>query len=175
MSPNDASSQHSPILRASLPPTAKTRVLFLCVHNSARSQMAEAFLRHYAGDRFEAFSAGLQPDAVINSYARKVMEEIGISLTGQYPKHIREYMGRVYFGHCFVVCSITEERCPTTFPCIGERLYWPFEDPADVVGGEVEKLTSFREVRDQIEDRVRRWLRGPARQATERSSWSTGS
>jgi arsenate reductase len=135
--------------------------------------MAEAFLRHYAGERFEAFSAGIQPDEVINPYARRVLDEIGIAIDGQCPKHIREYMGRVYFGYCIVVCSTTEERCPTTFPCVGERLCWPFEDPATVVGGEAETLRKFREVRDQIEGHLRQWLTGLAEQGVERSSRST--
>jgi arsenate reductase len=170
MSPADPSSEPPLALAVRLPPTTKTRVLFLSTGNSARSQMAEALLRHYAGDQFEAFSAGLRPEAVINPYAQRVMEEIVVSLRGQYPKRVREYMGRVYFGYCIVVCSMIEERCPTTFPCIGERLYWPFEEPTSVAGGEQEILTKFREVRDQIEDHIARWLSGLASQATGRGS-----
>jgi arsenate reductase len=151
-------SELPPTPSAGLRPTGKTKVLFLCAHNSARSQMAEAFLRHHAGDRFEAYSAGLHPDATINPYARRVMEEIGIDLRGQYPKHVREYMGRVHFGYCIVVCSMAEEDCPTSYPCVGERLYWPFYDPVALIGNEDQILAQFREVRDQIQSRIRRWL-----------------
>ncbi len=174
MSPAGAPGQPSPVLPVSVAPTTKTRVLFLSTGNSARTQMAEALLRHYASDRFEAFSAGLQPGGVIAPYARRVMEEIGVSLEGQHPKHVRQYMGWIYFGYCVVLCSVAEERCPTTFPCVGEILYWPFEDPAAVVDGDVEMLTEFREVRDEIERRLREWLTSPSSQAAARSSWFTG-
>jgi arsenate reductase len=120
--------------------------------------MAEALLRHYAGDRFEVYSAGLQPEATINPYAQRVMEEIGIGLRGQYPKSVREYMGRVHFGHCIIVCSMAEEDCPTSYPCVGERLYWPFQDPAAYIGNGDQLLAKFREVRDQIQSRLSRWL-----------------
>jgi arsenate reductase len=100
----------------------KTRVLFLCTGNSARSQMAEAFLRYYAGDRFEAYSAGLEPKGM-NPLTIRAMEEIGIPLTGQYSKDVREYMGKVHFGYLITVCANAEERCPTTFPGVGQRLH----------------------------------------------------
>jgi arsenate reductase len=160
MSPFLTPSELPPTLSARLSPNTKTRVIFLCSLNSARSQMAEALLRYYGGDRFEAFSAGLQPEAEINPYARRVMEEIGISLHGQYPKHVREYMGRVHFGYCIVVCSMAEENCPTSYPCVGERLYWPFQDPTALIGNEDHTLAKFREVRDQIQNRICRWLTG---------------
>jgi arsenate reductase len=174
MSPADTPARPSPVLPANAPPTTKTRVLFLSTGNSVRTQMAEALLRHYASDRFEAFSAGLQPGGVIEPYTRRVMEEIGIDLEGQHPRHVRQYMGWIYFGYCVVLCSVAEERCPTTFPCVGEILYWPFEDPAAVVDGDVEMLTKFREVRDEIERRLREWLTSPSSQAAARSLWFTG-
>lgn len=133
------------------------RVLFLCTRNTARSQMAEAFLRHHAGDRYQPYSAGLLPDA-ISPYARRVMEEIGIDLSGQYSKHISEYMGKIHFGYCIIVCDIAEPRCPTTFPDVSEILHWPFDDPVAFVGLEEDKLSKFREVRDQIDHRIRAWL-----------------
>jgi arsenate reductase len=162
MSPPRTPSELPPLLSARLSPNTKTRVIFLCSHNSTRSQMAEALLRYYGGDRFEAFSAGLQPEPTINPYARHVMEEIGISLRGQYPKHVREYMGGVHFGYCIVVCSMAEEDCPTSYPCVGERLYWPFQDPAALIGNQEQTLAKFREVRDQMQDRISRWLTGLA-------------
>ncbi len=133
------------------------RVLFLCTRNTARSQMAEAFLRHYAGDRYHPYSAGLLPDA-IHPYARRVMEEIGIDLSGQYSKHVGKYMGRIHFGYCIIVCDIAEPRCPTTFPDVSEIERWPFEDPVAFAGSDEEKLKRFREVRDQINERIQDWL-----------------
>ena len=135
----------------------KTRVLFLCTGNSARSQMAEALLRHIAGDRFEAYSAGLEPKGM-HPFTVRVMEEIGMPLTGQYSKDVREYMGKLHFGYLITVCANAEERCPTTFPGVGQRLHWAFDDPAAVEGTDEDKLAKFREVRDQIDRRIREWL-----------------
>jgi arsenate reductase len=134
-----------------------TRVLFLCTGNSARSQMAEAFLKKYGGDRFEAYSAGLVPGQ-INPYARRVMEEIGISLSGQRSKHLSEYMGKVHFGYLITVCANAEEKCPAVFPGMGQRLHWPFDDPVAFEGSKEETVAKFREVRDQIEQRIKDWL-----------------
>ncbi len=135
----------------------KAKVLFLCTGNSARSQMAEAFLRKYGGDEFEAYSAGLEPKA-IHPYTNRVMEEVGVSLSGQYSKHIGEYMGKVHFAYVITLCEEAEASCPTTFPGLGRRLHWSFEDPAAFVGSEDEKLAKFREVRDKIDQRIKAWL-----------------
>jgi arsenate reductase len=135
----------------------KTKVLFLCTGNSARSQMAEAFLRKYGGDRFVAYSAGLEPRN-INPYTVRVMEEVGLSLDGQYSKSLTEYMGKVHFGYMITVCADAEEKCPSVFPGVGQRMHWGFEDPAAFAGSEEETLAKFREVRDQIDTRVREWL-----------------
>jgi arsenate reductase len=135
----------------------KTRVLFLCTGNTARSQMAEAFLRKYGGDRFEAYSAGLEPSK-INPYIYRVMEEVGLDLSGQRSKSISEYMGKVHFGYLITVCANAEEKCPAVFPGMGQRLHWPFDDPAAFEGTDEEKLIKFREVRDQIEQRIKDWL-----------------
>jgi len=137
----------------------KTRVLFLCTGNTARSQMAEAFLREYGGDRFEAYSAGLEP-SVIHHYTRRVMEEVGLDLSEQHSKDLAEYMGKVHFGYLITVCANAEKRCPSAFPGMGQRLHWPFEDPAAFVGSEEEKLAKFREVRDQVDRRIQEWLAG---------------
>ena len=135
----------------------KTKVLFLCTGNSARSQMAEALLRHHAGERFEAYSAGLEPKD-IHPNTEKVMQEIGIPLTGHYSKNVREYMGKLHFGYLITVCANAEEKCPTTFPGVGQRLHWAFDDPAVFEGTDEEKLRKFHEVRDQIDERIRAWL-----------------
>ncbi len=136
---------------------SKIKVLFLCTGNSARSQMAEALLRHLAGDAFEVFSAGLDPKG-INPFTTRVMEEIGIPLEGHYAKHVNEYMGKIHFGYLITVCSDAEQRCPSTFPGISHRFHWAFEDPAAFEGTEDEKLKKFREIRDQIDQRIRTWL-----------------
>jgi arsenate reductase len=119
--------------------------------------MAEAFLREYTDDRFEAYSAGLEP-SVINPNVRRVMEEIGLDLRGQYSKDVAKYMGKKHFGYLITVCANAEKRCPSVFPGLGQRLHWPFEDPAAFEGPEEEKLEKFREVRDQIDQRIRAWL-----------------
>ena len=136
---------------------SKARVLFLCTGNSARSQMAEALLRKYAGDHFEVYSAGLEPKG-LNPYTFKVLEEIGVDTSQHYSKTLDTFMGKVHFGYLITVCSNAEENCPV-FPGMGVRLHWPFEDPAAFVGSEEETLQKFREVRDQIDARVRQWLK----------------
>ncbi len=136
----------------------KIRVLFLCTSNSARSQMAEAFLRKYAGDKYEAYSAGIEPKE-IHPLAKKVMSEIGIDISRQRSKALKEYMGRVHFGYLITVCSKADEQCPTTFPGMGQRLRWDFEDPAKFEGTEEEKLNKFREVRDLIKQQIQEWIK----------------
>ncbi len=145
---------------------SKSRVLFLCTGNSARSQMAEAFLHYYDGERFEAFSAGLEPQGV-NPYTRQVMQEKGISLEGHYSKHIKEYMGKVHFDYVVTVCSKAEESCPAVFPKAGAILHWSFNDPAALAGSDEEKLVKFREIRDQIEQRIKDWLQSAGLLAPE--------
>ena len=136
------------------------KVLFLCTGNSSRSQMAEALLRKYAGDKFDVYSAGLEPKG-INPYTKQVMQEIGITLEGHYAKHLREYMGKLNFGYLITVCSDAEEKCPATFPGVSHRLHWSFEDPAVFVGSDEEKLQKFREVRDRIDQKIKDWLTDP--------------
>ena len=119
--------------------------------------MAEGLLRHFAGDRFEVYSAGLEPKAV-NPYAIRAMQEIGIDISGHRSKDVMEYLGRVNMGIVITVCSNAEERCPI-FPFTTQRLHWPFEDPAAFMGSEAETLAKFREVRDQISERLQAWLR----------------
>jgi len=135
----------------------KTKVLFVCRHNSARSQMAEAVLRHYAGDRFEAYSAGLEPGRV-HPLAVRVMKEIGIDIIGHRSKPISDYLGRLKVGYAVVVCDIDEKECPTLYPFTKNLLHWPLEDPASFEGTEEERLAKFREIRDLIYGRIRRWV-----------------
>lgn len=136
----------------------KTKVLFLCTGNSARSQMAEAFLRHHAGDQFEAHSAGLEPKG-LNPYMVRVMAEIGVSLEGQTSKSVDAYLGWVNFGWLITVCSHAEQNCPRTFLGVSHRAHWnDLEDPAAFVGSEADTLQAFRVVRDQIDGHVRAWL-----------------
>lgn len=139
--------------------TGKIKTLFLCTGNSCRSQMAEAFLRKYGGEHFEAYSAGLEPQG-IHPYTERVMNEIGVSLEGQRSKDVTEYLGRVHFGYLITVCAHAEEKCPTAWPDVSRRFHWFFQDPAAVEGTEEEKLSAFRQVRDQIEQRIKTWLVG---------------
>ena len=136
--------------------TKKPKVLFLCIENRARSQMAEAFLREFAGDRFDVHSAGFEPSS-IHPMVYQVMEEVGIDLEGQRSKGVDEYFNEVYFGILITVCAKAEERCPT-FPGLGERHYWPVDDPVAVDGSEDEKLDAFRRARDEIKERIQDWL-----------------
>ncbi len=137
--------------------TKKAKVLFLCTSNSARSQMAEALLRKYAGDQFEVFSAGFKPTE-LHPFAVQVLEEIGLDITGQRSKGVQEYLGFVNFGYLITVCNNDEENCPKTFLGVSQRMYWPFEDPAKAEGTVEERLVVFRRVRDEIDARIRAWL-----------------
>ncbi len=136
----------------------KPKVLILCTGNSARSQMAEAFLKKYAGDRFEVFSAGYEPKE-INPLTRQVMAEKGFDLAGHYSKGPGEFLGKVDVLYLIIVCAQAEKTCPKTFPGVLARFYWPFDDPAAAIGSDEEKLAKFREVRDQIEQRILQWLK----------------
>jgi arsenate reductase len=135
----------------------KIKVLFLCTGNSARSQMAEAFLRKYGGDNYEAYSAGLDPRG-IHPLTERVMNEIGLSLDKQWSKGINEYLGKMHFGFLITVCDEADKNCPAVFPGLGQRLHWRFEDPATFEGSEADTLKKFRETRDKIEERVKMWI-----------------
>ena len=136
---------------------SKAKILFLCTGNSARSQMAEAFLRKHGGDQYDVYSAGTEPKG-INPYTERVMEEAGVSLSGQYSKHVKEYMGKIHFSYVITLCDQAENSCPAIFPGMGQRFHWSFEDPAAIVGSDDKKLAKFREVRDRIERRIKKWL-----------------
>jgi arsenate reductase len=143
------------------------RVLFLCTHNSARSQMAEGFLRHLAGDRFEVASAGTEARGV-NPLAVRVMAERGVDISGQTSKTLDRFLGERW-EHVVTVCDGANEACPV-FPRAGARLHWSFDDPSAARGIEPERLAVFRRVRDAIEARIVDWLREHAAVAGAASS-----
>jgi len=134
----------------------KEKVLFICVHNSARSQMAEEYLRKFASDRFEVESAGLEP-GTINPLVVEVLKEEGIDITGKKTNSVFEFYkeGRRYHFVITVCSKEASERCPV-FPGIGpiQRLHWPFDDPSRVTGTHEEKLSKVRAIRDQIKDKI---------------------
>lgn len=134
-----------------------TRVLFLCTGNSARSQMAEAFLRKHAGDRFEAHSAGLEPKGV-NPFTIQVMQEVGLDISGQTSKGVDTYLGKVLFQYLITVCDDADKNCPTVWPGVNQRMHWSFEDPAAFQGTDEQKLEKFRQIRDLIDEKIRYWL-----------------
>jgi arsenate reductase (thioredoxin) len=129
----------------------RSRVLFLCTHNSARSQMAEGLLKHLAGDRFEAHSAGTEATHV-RPLAIRAMDEIGIDISGQESKTLDRYLEES-FDYVITVCDDANEACPF-FPGAANRLHWSFEDPSRVEGSEEERLAVFRSVRDRIRERI---------------------
>ncbi len=136
----------------------KTKVLFVCVHNSARSQMAEAFLNHWAGNRFMAESAGMDPGE-LNPLAVEVMQEIGIDISRNQTKSVYDLLKvNKKFDYVVTVCDETSaEKCPA-LPGKGKRLHWSFQDPSSFKGGKDKKLKMTREVRNEIEKKIRQWL-----------------
>ncbi|BBO86296.1 protein-tyrosine-phosphatase [Desulfosarcina ovata subsp. sediminis] len=137
--------------------TAKAKVLFICQHNSGRSQIAEAYLRKLYGDHFEIESAGFEPAEEINPLVVKVMKEDDIDLTDKNPRSVFELFksGKLY-DHVITVCHDSESRCPI-FPGITKRWHWPFPDPSVAEGNESEKLEAVRKIRDMI----KKWLVDP--------------
>ena len=135
-----------------------TRVLFLCVHNSTRSQMAEAFLKKWGGRRFEAESAGLEP-GVLNPFVVRAMAEIGIDISGNTTKSVFDlFLQEKIYQIVVTVCSKeAAERCPV-FPGLAERHHWPFDDPSSFRGSEEEIMSRVRIVRDRIEAAVKEFV-----------------
>jgi arsenate reductase len=131
--------------------TEKPRVLFLCTHNSARSQMAEGMLRNLAEGRFEVMSAGTEATHV-RRQAIKVMNEIGIDISGQESKTLARYLGQP-FDYVITVCDEANEACPV-FHGAKNRLHWSLEDPSRPYGSEDERLAVFRRVRDEIREHI---------------------
>jgi arsenate reductase len=136
---------------------SKQRVLFLCTHNSARSQMAEGLLRHLAGDRFEAYSAGIEATHV-RPLAIAAMADLGIDISGQESKTLDRYLGEP-FDYVITVCDQANEACPVFFGA-KKRLHWSFPDPSRATGSEEERLRVYHDVRNAIARRVARELLG---------------
>jgi arsenate reductase (thioredoxin) len=131
------------------------RVLFLCTHNSARSQMAEGLLRHLGGGSVEVASAGTEARGV-HPLAVRVMAEIGIDLRGHASKTLDRFVGEPW-DDVITVCDHANESCPI-FPGATRRLHWSFDDPSAATGSEEQRLAAFRHVRDEIRARIETWL-----------------
>lgn len=137
----------------------RAKVLFVCTHNSARSQMAEAFLRHYAQDDFDAYSAGTEP-GTLHPLAVQVMAENRIDVSGQRAKSVDAFVEEP-FDYVVTVCDDANETCPV-FPGTRHRLHWSFPDPSRAQGTPEERLAAFRSVRDAIGARVEAFVGGTA-------------
>ncbi|UFS70618.1 arsenate reductase ArsC [Geomonas sp. RF6] len=137
---------------------SRVNVLFVCIHNSARSQMAEAFVNHLAGDRFLADSAGLEP-GVLNPCVVEVMAEVGIDISQKRTKSVDEVQkSGASFDYVITVCDeASAERCPV-FPGGTKRLAWSFPDPSALQGSHEAKLEATREIRDAIKARVEKFV-----------------
>jgi arsenate reductase len=131
----------------------KKRVLFICTHNAARSQMAEGLLRALHGDRYEVFSAGTEPSRV-SPYAIKVMAEIGFNIIAHRSKSTQEFLDQV-FDYVVTVCDHAKESCPY-FPGGKKILHQSFEDPSALTGTEEEIMAGFRCIRDEIRSWIER-------------------
>jgi arsenate reductase len=136
----------------------KQNVLFLCTGNSARSQMAEAFVRAYAGQYFEVYSAGVEPKGFILPEVLTAMRERGLDLSGQTSKSVKEYLGKKHFAQVITVCADAEKNCPAVFLNMGKHEHWPFDDPAKFKGSPAERLEFVRQLRDKMEQRIHDWL-----------------
>ena len=131
------------------------KVLFICVHNSGRSQIAEAYLSRLGGDRFRVESAGLEPADRVHPLVVEVMKEEGIDLSDKKPQSVFDLFtqGRLFEQVVAVCDGASEAKCPI-FPGITQRLHWPFPDPATIDGPHEEKLAAAREIRDAIKARL---------------------
>lgn len=137
----------------------KIRVLFVCIHNSARSQMAEAFLKQLGGNRFDAMSAGIEP-GTLNPNMVEAMKEIGIDISGNKAKDVSGVIEKgTLFNYVITVCDETSaERCPV-FPGQARRMHWGFPDPSAIQGTDEERLQAIRKIRDDIKEKVESWIR----------------
>jgi arsenate reductase len=136
----------------------RPRVLFICVHNGGRSQMCQALLKHYAGNRFDAQSAGLKPGE-LNPFAVEAMAEIGIDISQNKTNSVFDvWKSGEAFQYVVAVCDAeSAEECPI-FPGVTKRLHWPFHDPSKVTGTHEQKLLKVRQIRDQIATKIQDWL-----------------
>ena len=136
----------------------KIKVLFVCVHNSARSQMAEAFLKEIGGDKFQVESAGLEP-GTLNPIVVESMKEIGIDISGNKTQGVFEiFKAGKNFHYVITVCDETSaERCPI-FPGIAKRIHWGFPDPSALTGSQEDKLNETGKIRDSIHQKIESWV-----------------
>jgi arsenate reductase len=137
----------------------KIRVLFICIHNSARSQMAEAFLKKLGGDKFDVHSAGLEP-GTLNSIVVDAMKEIGIDISHNKTKSVFDFYKRgERFNYVFTVCDeASGQQCPI-FPGTAKNIHWGFPDPSAFQGTYQEKLEKTREIRDTIKIKIEEFIK----------------
>lgn len=135
----------------------KKRILFLCTHNSCRSQMAEGLINHYLGDRFQAFSAGTEATRV-NPLAAKVLSELGIDISSHHSKTLDQFSGQ-HFDHVITLCGDANEKCPLFFGGT-QRQHIGFDDPSRLKGTDEEVLPEYRRVRDEILQQLTNYLTG---------------
>ncbi len=133
----------------------KKKVLFLCTGNSCRSQMSEGWLRRLAGDQFDVVSAGTHPVG-LNPYAVAAMQEVGIDISNHVSERVDPYLGQE-FDYVITVCDRAQENCPT-FPGASKLLNWSFEDPAKATGSYEQQMIVFKNIRDEIEEQIRRFI-----------------
>ncbi len=134
---------------------SKQRILFVCTGNSCRSQMGEGLLRYYGKDKFEVFSAGLEP-SYVHPLTVKAMDELGIDITNQYSKTVNEFLGQD-FSYVITVCDGAKERCPV-FPGKYNAIHWSIDDPASAEGTENERLKVFRRARHNMLERINHFI-----------------
>ena len=147
------------------------RVLILCTHNAARSQMAEALLRHIGGARFEVSSAGTEATRV-HPLAVRALTEVGLDISGARSKTLTEFMGQ-QFDYVITVCDAANDACPI-FPGAPARIHWSFPDPSAVTGTEAERYHAFERVRNEITQRLRRWTQLPLERSADPTAASSG-
>lgn len=133
------------------------KIIFMCNGNSARSQMAEGFLKSLAGERYQVYSAGSVAKGV-NPMTVQVMKEVGIDISDQYSKTAMEYYGKIEFDIAIIVCRKAEDDCPKIAGTTRTVQRWIIDDPLSAQGTDEEKLAKFRDVRDQIQFRLKLWL-----------------
>ena len=135
----------------------KSTVLILGTHDACRTQIAAGFMRQTAGDRLEVFTAGIQPAAEVHPLAIKIMAEIAIDISAQKPTAASQYLGQRDIDYLITVSPDAESHIPPSPPRVGQRLHWPFDDPAAVTGNELEKIRGFRCIRNEIAYQVKTW------------------
>ncbi|MEM6332119.1 MAG: arsenate reductase ArsC [Planctomycetota bacterium] len=135
----------------------KPAVMFVCTHNSSRSQMAEGMLRHHAGDKFEVYSSGVEPGK-LRDEAVAAMQDLGVDISSHRAEGIDAYMGKVDVDYLITVCSGAEQSCPAAWPGVKARFFWDLPDPSVAEGDFAARVARYIEVRDMIKTRMDAWL-----------------